>query len=655
MTTIFSIILLLIAVVAANILYLVWPKIPLSFYQIIAGLVLSLDPQYNHFTFEPELFMIIIIAPLMFNDGQNQAMKNITRNLSTTLSLAIGLAVISVIAVGFFTHWLWPYIALPLAFMLGAIITPTDAVAVKSITRNVILPDEINDALEHESLFNDASGIVLYSLALSAFVNGQFSVAGGVLSFMKVFFGGIIFGLIVGMFIVRLRMTLTQSHADISAIVVPVNVMTPIVVYWLAERLGLSGILAVVAAGLVHSALYDNLKLTSTKLQIVTSTTWDILSDILNGFVFVLLGATLPTVVTDINNSKIVNSFIIAIALYLLLIVLRYIWIITNRARLNRHKKNTPDQAWKMAISGIHGTMTLAMAFALPEKINGVDFALRPQLIFIAALVILLSLIVPTVLYPFVLPKRQEAFSAEDFNQHIKNMVGFAIESLRQGQKESRELDMVIKTLNSQTGFSYQIDRKSYMALSEKTREVEQNYISKQNEAGKIPDETLKMYNRYMQRVSTQHSLKFSVKLLVSRIKLKFNHSARKKWQEQRQHVENHPEIKQQWIERQSQTLDILNGVNTAVDKYLDTIETPENRNEVSMLRYSYSARNQHFEQRDSYSSDVTNKLFISAFQFEYSYVQEQLAADNIVQELANRLNEQISMDEMVYMQELSN
>lgn len=653
MTTLFSIILLLIAVVAANIFYLVWPKIPLSLYQLVAGLVLSLDPQYSHFTFEPEIFMIAIIAPLMFNDGQNQAFKSITKHFNTTLSLAVTLSIITVGLVGILAHTIWPFLALPVAFMLGAIVTPTDSVAVSSITKDIVLPDDVNGALEHESLFNDASGIVLFNLALSAFMSGNFSLTSGILSFVKVFFGGIIFGLIVGMLIVKLRMTLTQSHADISAIVVPINVMTPVAVYWFAERFGFSGILAVVATGLVHSILHDRLRLTSTKLQIVTSTTWTILSDILNGFVFVLLGATLPTVLSDINVPEIGTSFLIALFLYVLLFVLRYLWIRLNLAPLHRHHKNTPQQAWQIAISGIHGTMTLAMAFSIPTVVNGVPFALRKQLIFIAALVILISLLVPTILLPLLLPKKQRSYTPEQFDTHISDMVYYAINTLRQNNQDSRELQLVVNTLTSQAGSSHQINRKAYIELAEKAQEIEQDYITALNEQGNVSDDALKLYDRFLQRSSAQHSWRNFFKIFIHRFKLKFNKKAYQRNMAMRQKIEQTPALKQKWQDRQQATLQILNGAKDEVIQYLDTIETQDNMAEVNLLRQGYQQRTKHFEQRETYSSEVTNALFIQAFQSEYTYVQQQVAAGSIVQELANQLNEQVSVDQMAYMQEM--
>lgn len=179
MEAVFAIVLLLGAVVAANILYGLYSKIPLAFYQIGMGLLFTLLPLYHHYQLDPSIFLYAIITPLMFNDAQNTSRRSLSRNLGTTLSLAITLVVVTVLVLGFSIHALLPLFTLPLAFALGAIVSPTDAVAVKSITASISLPKRIMNTLENESLFNDATGIVALALSLAAFRTGHFSLGQG--------------------------------------------------------------------------------------------------------------------------------------------------------------------------------------------------------------------------------------------------------------------------------------------------------------------------------------------------------------------------------------------------------------------------------------------------------------------------------------------
>ena len=230
-----GIILLFTTVVVANVIHLIYPKLPLSIYQIIAGVLLaSLPTTATDFTMHPELFMMVVIAPLMFNDGQNQSFRYLTSNYKSILSISVVLALVTVLISGAILHLALPTVfPFALAFMLASIITPTDAVAVKSITSNMTVPENVNGALEYESLFNDASGIVLLDLSLAAYQSGEFSLGHSLWIFSYVFFGGIIFGAIMGNLVISLRQRLMSNHVDIGSIVIPINVMTPIVVYWL--------------------------------------------------------------------------------------------------------------------------------------------------------------------------------------------------------------------------------------------------------------------------------------------------------------------------------------------------------------------------------------------------------------------------------------
>lgn len=654
MSAILSIMLLTVAVVVANIFSLIWPKIPLAVYQIIAGLLLSLDPQFNHFALEPELFMLAIIAPLMFNDGQNQYARSLSKHLSSILSMAVFLAIFTVLVVGFLTHAVWPAMALPITLMLAAIITPTDAVAVNSITKNVILPKRVHTVLTHESLFNDASGIVLFNLALGAYTTGSFSLGAGILDFVKVFFGGIFFGLIVGTLIVQLRLYLTQTHADISAIVIPINIMTPLVVYWLAEQLGLSGILAVVATGLVHSVLHDRLQLTSTKLQIVTSTTWTIIEDILNGFVFVLLGATLPTVIASDNLTNTSFLILIALGLYLVLFLIRYLWVRFGIVKLNRHHTNNePQTAWQVALGGVHGTITLAMAFSIPTMINHHLFVYRDQIILIAAVVILVSLLVPAIIFPLTLPAKQKSYTPEEFDHHVNRSVSFAVAELKQNNQTTEELRQTIETLASQANIKQTVDRKQFFALANQARQVEQTTIEQLNDQGQISNQTQAYYERFLERSAFRSSNRSFSELLWHRLKRSFK---KKLHRHRRPNIsaEELPPKKAAFKNNQAATVEVLGNVSTAVIEYLDSIETVDNRTEVAMLRRTYTARTRFMSDRQTLGSERLQALFIQAFQSEHTYVQQELAGQNISQELANQLNEKISTDELVYMQSMT-
>lgn len=660
MDLLLGVILLLTTVVVANIIHLIYPKIPLSIYQIVAGVLLaSLPTATTNFTMHPELFMMVIIAPLMFNDGQNQSFHYLSRNFRSILSIAVALALVTVIIAGTVLHLALPQtFPFALAFMLAAIITPTDAVAVKSITSSMSVPENVDGALEYESLFNDASGIVLLDLALAAYQSGDFSIGHGLWIFVYVFFGGIIFGAILGSLLIKLRIELMQSHVDIGSIVIPINVMTPIVIYWLAEELHFSGILAVVAAGVVHSILYNRLRLTSTKVQIATTTTWSIISDALNGLVFVLLGVLLPQVLRRTSLANLGRLFIISLVLYLIMTVMRYCWVRFKLVKIDSHRNQLNRDSILMAIGGIHGTITLSLAFSLPVMINHHAFAFRNSMILIAAIVILISLLVGAIVYPMLLPAKTQSYTPAEFRQQLIATVQYALNQLRSQTKHSPEQAVVIDQLSTQMNQYHQFNQQRYNQLMNRAHKVEMQTLDRLNEENTITDREANFYAQFVSHAilrNNQHGLLEYFQLLWHRLK----------WHRfRRNHLHHHlvanpqlavdPQQPLLAVKQQRQAiLKVLKVVTKNVENYLQSIENTTNANEVALVRRVYLQQVQLFSRGQDLDADVITGLFIEAFQWEHSFVQEQLASGQLSQELANALNEKISTDELVYAQSL--
>ncbi|MGO3364506.1 MAG: cation:proton antiporter, partial [Leuconostoc falkenbergense] len=263
METLYTLSLLLIGVIATNIIKDFIPKIPEAFILIIVGVAMSFTPIFNNFELEPEFFMLMIIAPIMFIDGQRQSFSKIKKRFGGIWTLSVVLAVVTALVVGMITNHVEVAWTLPLAITLAAIVTPTDAVAVKSLTAGTDMPEGVGEALELESLFNDATGLVMLDLSLSVLSKGTFSVLNGLEHFFFVAFGGVVIGTISGLLIVALRVNLQQRASNPETTIIPISLLTPFAVYLLAEHLGTSGILAVVATGMVHNWESSRLRLTS--------------------------------------------------------------------------------------------------------------------------------------------------------------------------------------------------------------------------------------------------------------------------------------------------------------------------------------------------------------------------------------------------------
>ena len=648
MDSTFTIIMLLGAVVIANVIHLVLPKVPLSIYQILAGIIIAMLPtSATDITLHPELFMMVVIAPLMFNDGQNQSSRVLSQNIKNIFSLSVLFAVVTVLIMGVALHsTMGKTFSLPLAFLLAAIITPTDAVAVKSLTTNVTMPENVNTTLEVESLFNDASGIVLMDLSLAAYESGKFSIGHGIWYFSYVFFGGIIFGLIAGCCLISLRTALMRNHVDIASIVIPINIMTPIVIYWCAEEFHFSGILAVVAAGVVHSILYDRLRLTSTKVQIATTTIWAIISDALNGIVFVLLGMLLPQVVRRTPATHLLFLSMLAAGLYLIMLICRFAWARFKFVNLNSAPKKAAKDSWLLALGGVHGTITLSLALSLPIMINNSKFVYRNAIISISAFVILISIIVGALVYPLVLPAKARDYSQEEFRDWLTKTVQYAIKELQNNNDDPYNCSLVTDQLNSQMNQFYHINRTIFNKLIQKAHQVELQTINQLAENEQLAPQQVTWYTNIINRSfirHSQHGFLASLNAVIHRLKWRITkyHHVRKQMK-YRTPNDQHLTF--------FQTFEMLNH---RVYDYLDRVQSTDNIHEVALVRRSYLQRARILSRDRLSDQDKIAAIFVEGFQVEHSYVQEKLAANKISQSLANALNEQISTDELVYVQSL--
>lgn len=276
------------------------PKVSSPLIQIALG-VLCFFIAHGEFDFsiDNNLFMVLFVAPLLYNEAHHANKETLLKNKGPILSLAIGLVVVITLVVGFSLNAIVPSIPLAAAFALGAALGPTDAVAVTSLPEEVRLGPRREGILQGECLINDASGIVAFQFAIAAVTTGTFSAVDATFNFGILFFGGIIVGLIVGALYLVITKWSQSLGLDNTTFHVLIELFMPFISYFCAEAFGVSGILSVVAAGLVSSGLFSRKKTKYmtpeiSKISIVSSSVWDVFIFALNGIVFVMLGATLP-------------------------------------------------------------------------------------------------------------------------------------------------------------------------------------------------------------------------------------------------------------------------------------------------------------------------------------------------------------------------
>lgn len=423
----FTIMLLVLAVIPAQLMFERFKRIPLAVYQILWGLGLSFLPLFANLTVEPEVFLLVIISTLMFSDSRKLNLGHFAYSLRSTLSLAVNLVIMSILVVGTLAHIIVPELTWFGGFMIAAILSPTDAVAYQSITAGSALPTEVDTALKNESLLNDATGLVAFNLTVSALSTGHFSIVGGLTSFGYVFLGGIILGLLLGWGFMTIRRWMVIHHSDTNVVIVPFILATPYVIYFIAEELNMSGILAVVAAGLLRTWEQRNWQLSTAHIQNSTYAVENMISSVLNGVVFIILGINLPTIYR-LGATLQINVLIIgtiSISLYLALAMVRFVWFYM-KSKNNNNQHERWQNSLLASINGVHGTVTLMMALSIPQALPRISVSLRSAIILITTFVIILSMFVP-IIFTFKIVKntpistQQSDREAEIWNELVDN------------------------------------------------------------------------------------------------------------------------------------------------------------------------------------------------------------------------------------------
>ena len=246
------VLLLLAAVLVSAVLDQVTPRVSLPLVQIALGaVIILLVGAPVDVAIDPELFLVLFIAPLLFDESRHASKRGLWDNKGAIVSLAVGLVLATVLVVGFVLNWLEPSIPLAAAFALGAALGPTDAVAVSALGKDIHLSSRQKSLLSGEALINDASGVVSFQFAIAAAITGSFSLANAAQSFAISFFGGIAVGLVVGLLAVLALGAIRSYGYESITVHVVFEVFTPFITFLAAEHFGTSGILAVVAAGLL--------------------------------------------------------------------------------------------------------------------------------------------------------------------------------------------------------------------------------------------------------------------------------------------------------------------------------------------------------------------------------------------------------------------
>lgn len=438
MTVIAIVLALLVAVALSGMISRMLPvPVPLPLVQIMLGALLAQVTDLG-ITLNPDVFFLLFLPPLLFLDGWRIPQEALIRNRRTIVAMASGLVVFTVLGLGWFTHWMIPAMPLAVAFALAAIMSPTDPVAVSAITSRVAVPKRLMHILEGESLLNDASGLVCMRFAVLAAMTGSFSLIEAAGSFLWVAAAGLACGVAITCAIVMVQDRLRSRFGEESGLGILVSLLIPFAAYLAAEQVGGSGILAAVSAGLTMSR-FELSGHAEAVTRVRRGVVWDMLAFTLNGVMFVLLGEQLPDIVRDAAEAIAVTGHadpawlvVYVLGITLVLLGLRALWVwLSLRFTLFRGRRHggprdikdlaatapttTRDTASPAprpgarliaatTLAGVRGTVTLAGVLTLPLSLpDGQPFPARDLAIFLAAAVIILSLILAALGLPWLM------------------------------------------------------------------------------------------------------------------------------------------------------------------------------------------------------------------------------------------------------------
>lgn len=394
MTLIISTITVLIAAVFASIVAAALPRISINYVSILIGVLVALIGPLNHLveSFNSEFFMYIV-APLIYFEGQTTKLNEVRQSLGQIVKAAVLLVLVMTIASGMVLSWLG--LPMAFAFLLAALSTSTDATATDAVSEGLIVPSAQSRVLKMESLFNDASSIILVSAAALWVKHGSLDYQQTFTGFLISAGGGILVGVLAALLMISFRRGLERLNLWAANAQNMLFIITPFFIYYVAEKLGVSGIIAIVCAGLMQNSESANSRFVHPR-QIHTGLILiNLMSEILSNAVFVILGIMIVRILqVDLLSGHPSWSWLWwGSVLYLVNLLVRLLYGLLTRMGVKG--------AVIYSLGGVRGAITLALAFTITNSVTNKDFQ---QLILAETLVIVLSILVPTVIFPFILP-----------------------------------------------------------------------------------------------------------------------------------------------------------------------------------------------------------------------------------------------------------
>lgn len=385
-------------------------KFPVPLLLLIVGIAIGFVPAMPEIEINPEIIMLLFLPPLLYDAAFNISFKEFRSNLNTIGTLATGLVFITTAGIATVAYYVIPDMTWPLAFVLGAILSATDAVAAIGITKGLGLPHKTVTILEGESLVNDASALIAYRFAVAAVTGTAFVTWKAGLQFLIVLGGGFLVGIILS----QLLSFLLRLFRTNDMVIISLMLLMPFVSYLLAEHFEVSGVIAVVVLGLGMSRL-SRAKFPN-RIKEQSRHFWDVIIFLLNGLIFLLIGFEFPLILKKMNAVQVWPYIAYAFLITLTALAIRLIRVYLQQFNLQRAfkgKRPVSEDAlfdsrtsFIISWSGMRGIVSLAIAIGLPVALDGGEqFPLRNELIFISIAVVLFSLLGQGLSLPWIVRK----------------------------------------------------------------------------------------------------------------------------------------------------------------------------------------------------------------------------------------------------------
>lgn len=478
---------------------------------VLGGLAISFVPGLPLIKVNPDLIFFIFLPPLLFEACWSASFKEMKKYWRMISSFAFLVVFFTALSVALVTNHFIPGFSIALGFLLGGIVSPPDAVSTGAITKFVKIPKSTSAILEGESLLNDASSLIIFRFALVAVGTGQFIWQTAALSFIWMIIGGVAVGVVVAWLFVQAHKKLpTDASSDIA-----LTLVEPYLMYWLAEQMHASGVLAVVAGGLFMSA--RRLEFLNSASRIRGYSVWESFVFILNGLVFLIIGLDLPEIIEGIRahgtpiSKAIGYGVLVTIVLIVARIISAYASLIATRIFRPsvlpkiRSKKRMMLLPLMLGWTGMRGVVSLAAALAIPVTLdNGEAFPQRSLILFITFVAILLTLVVQGLTLPYIINKWGlfDDYSNDELEEKTKmemksglrkHVLEFVKEKCANDENPNSGIQLFMRqweerTKASQTNLMDNRTKEIFMEILE----VQRQYLAKLNKDPNIDEEVIR-------------------------------------------------------------------------------------------------------------------------------------------------------------------